>query len=77
MVTQSCLENSIERGAWRVPVHRVAEETQLSAFNNSLGLDGVRVGMGRMDKMLEMPKDMWLLLLLPSRSSHVQLCATP
>ena len=47
-------------------------QTQLSTCNNNLGLDGVRIVMGRIDKMLEMPKYMWL----PAAAKSLQSCLT-
>ena len=35
IATHSCLENVVDRGAWRITVHGVAESrTQLSDFNS-------------------------------------------
>ena len=31
----SCLENSMDRGAWRTPVHRFAESDMISVHTNT------------------------------------------
>ena len=69
--------------AWEIPctkkpagfqsIELQKSQIQLSACNNNnLGLDGVRIGMARIDKMLEMPKYMWL----PAAAKSLQSCPT-